>query len=179
MFSYCFARKTKNKNFNFDAIWKEQKVLPDSPLLPFLLRMAEKVSNCLRSNPKQANISEWAKDARCWVQMKENFDSDISVWTPDWFLDYVKDEYARKSDAEHDKESADLTSEINNIKFVLEYKNWKNAYEFDLKEARVLTPNQQKIIAKLSGGKFFNIRKYQADAAIEGLEALRNEGFSY
>lgn len=179
MFSYCFARKTKNKNFNFDAIWKEQKVLPDSPLLPFLLRMAEKVSNCLRSNPKQANISEWAKDGRCWVQMKENFDSDISVWTPDWFLDYVKDEYARKSDAEHDKESADLTSEINNIKFVLEYKNWKNAYEFDLKEARVLTPNQQKIIAKLSGGKFFNIRKYQADAAIEGLEALRNEGFSY
>ena len=61
----------------------------------------------------------------------------------------------------------------------MEYKNWKNAYEFDLKEARVLTPNQQKIIAKLSGGKFFNIRKYQADAAIEGLEALRNEGFSY
>ncbi len=138
-------------NLNFNNIWNNQ-ALPIN-LLKMLDIIAENVYSKITSPPSGfANISQWAKNSKCWQSVKElkiEFkNSDNSL-----FIDNQEVKYIQKE--EKKKKVVDTGIEIQIKVINTSIEAWKklNDYYLQDKSALKLSSMHSDILFKMANGK--------------------------
>lgn len=157
--------------FDLNVIWQTQEAPAD--LIDLLIGIAEKVTQCI-THPDQgyANVTQWCKQERCWNNIKKYFeDKRILENIPSRYI-LSKDKQAEQKKLK--KEEAQIDSGINIEMEAMNYKNWKEAYQYDV-DNHILGGKWQKAMFDL--GYQFKFNSYNCKLALEGLKKLREEGF--
>lgn len=146
-----FIIKKMGLNLNFNNIWNNQ-VLPMN-LLKMLDIIAENVYSKITSPPAGfANISQWAKNSKCWESVKElkiefeNLDNSL-------FIDNQEVKYIQKEEKKKKLVDSGIEMQIKVINTSIEaWKKLNNYYSHD-KSALKLSSMHSDILFKMANGK--------------------------
>ncbi|MCH8034841.1 MAG: AIPR family protein [Bacteroidetes bacterium] len=168
-----FLIEKTNKHLNFLMIWENQE-LPSS-LINLLEKISKKTYDKIMSPPEgHANISQWAKQSKCWDEVK-NLRLSISI-SRDLLIDKEDQKYIKKDDKENKKIDTGIDIQI----FVTQTKTkvWRTLFEYYKKyeSEHYLSSMQMDILKKISNGILKLPSEKQSKILYQLYEQAKDEG---